>query len=168
MNIPALYHHCSVLPSHHNTWLNLTSPLFQHGGVLPALYRSDSLNINPSLDISALPASTKSVVVFLLDTDAPISARIHWICWDLPPTTQIQINEKRGVTGVNDFQLRQYVGPCVNNDTHKYLFVTFALSKFLSLPNSTLPYQVERIMEPYILAWGTILFFSPAQTRSHS
>lgn len=166
MNIPALYHHCSVLPSHHNAWLNLTSPLFQHGGVLPALYRSDRLNINPSLHISALPVSTKSLAVFLLDTDAPICARIHWICWDLPPTTQIQVNERRGVTGVNDFQLKQYIGPCVNNNSHKYLFVMFALSKLLSLPDSTSAFQVERIMEPYILAWGTILFFSPSPANS--
>jgi Raf kinase inhibitor-like YbhB/YbcL family protein len=161
MQLTTQYHHCSVLPAYHDTWLTIYSTVFSHGGVLPAIYRSDGLNTNPSLYINSLPDSTKSMAVFLLDTDAPISARVHWICWDLPPTTQIQTNESRGITGLNDFQLNKYTGPCVGNSMHKYLFIVFALNAMLHLPTDSTIATVERSMQPHVLAWGTILFFSP-------
>ena len=168
MQLTAQYHHCSVMPAYHKTWLTIHSKVFSHGGVLPAIYRSDGLNTNPSLYINSLPDSTKSIVLLLLDTDAPVSARVHWICWDLPPTTQIQPNECRGVTGFNDFQLNNYTGPCVGDSSHKYLFIVFALNALLHLPSTTPMAFVERSLQQHVLAWGTILFFSPpSPNRSH-
>jgi phosphatidylethanolamine-binding protein (PEBP) family uncharacterized protein len=150
MNLSLLYQSSTVLAPRQSEWLTILSPVFCHGGILPALYRSDGLNVNPSLEINKLPDSTKSVVLMLLDSDAPISARVHWVCWDLPPTT-----------GVNDFQLKKYVGPCVEEEDHKYYFMAFALDSLLHLPSFTSSIQVERSMMPHMLAVGSILFFSP-------
>lgn len=161
MNLSLLYQTPTMLKPLQNTWLIINSPHFIHGGILPALYRSSGLNVNPSLEINYLPSSTKSVVVMLLDADAPISARLHWICWDLPPTTQIKVNEKRGITGINDFQLKKYVGPCVDAGDHKYYFLAFALDSLLHLPSFTSSRQIERSMQQHILAMGSVLFFSP-------
>jgi Raf kinase inhibitor-like YbhB/YbcL family protein len=161
MNPSLLYQSATLLAPHQSAWLTIDSSVFRHGGILPALYRSEGMNVNPSLDIKVLPESTKSLVVMLLDADAPISARVHWICWDLPPTTQIQVNEKRGTTGVNDFQLKKYVGPCVQEVDHKYYFIAFALDSFLHLPSFTSSIQIERSMKPHMVAVGSILFFSP-------
>ena len=161
MNLTSLYQSAAVMPTIQSPWLQINSTVFQHGGVLPSLYRSDGLNINPALHIAALPGATKSLLLMLLDSDAPISARLHWICWDLPPTTQIQTNEKRGIAGINDFQLKKYVGPCGTENNHKYYFLAFALNSFLCLPDSTPKILVERSMESHVLAMGSILFFSP-------
>jgi hypothetical protein len=165
MNLSLLYQSSTVLAPRQSDWLTILSPVFCHGGILPALYRSDGLNVNPSLEIKKLPDLTKSVVLMLLDSDAPISARVHWICWDLPPTTQIQVNEKRGTTGINDFQLKKYVGPCVDKEDHKYYFMAFALDAILHLPSFTSSIQVERSMKPHMLALGSILFFSPPVSK---
>lgn len=154
------------LPSLTSSWLEIKSNVFCHGGLLPCLYRQDGLNVNPTLIIEALPQATRSVVVMLLDADAPIRARVHWICWDLPPTTQIQVNEKRGINGINDFSISSYVGPFGGPSSHKYYFIVYALDRLLCLPSTTSVYLVERMIQSYTLAWGTILFFSTSSHRS--
>ena len=141
-------------------WIGIESPAFKHGGLLPSLYRSERLNINPPLRLKDLPLATRSLAIMMSDVDVPIGPRLHWICWDLPPTTQIRANEIRGVSGVNDFQSSAYVGPCDGESSHKYFIRVYALDTFLNLPPNTRQYTIEKIMHPHVLAKGDMLFFS--------
>lgn len=142
------------------SWLSIESPAFRHGGILPSLYRSERLNINPPLRLNLLPSGTRSLAIIMADVDTPIAPRVHWICWDLPPTTQIRANEERGITGINDFQSSSYVGPCDGRASHKYFFRVFALDSLLNLPSLTRHHTVEKSILPHVLAKGDMLFFS--------
>lgn len=140
--------------------LSVQSSAFVSGGLLPALYRREGLNINPLLRIKYIPSSTRSIAVIMKDADAPVAPRVHWICWDLPPDEYIHLNEPRGTNGLNDFQLATYTGPCVCNPRHKYYFHIYALDQKLFLPPGTPSFKFFKLMSPHLIAEGSLLFFS--------
>ena len=142
--------------------LEIKSPAFFNGGLLPPAYRREGLNINPTLQVRFVPERTRSLAVVLKDVDAPVSPRIHWVCWDIPPSEWIQLNENRGINGANDFQLPSYTGPCVLNARHKYLFYIYALNSRVCLPANSPAYRFYKLIQPHVLASGTMLFFSVA------
>jgi Raf kinase inhibitor-like YbhB/YbcL family protein len=140
--------------------LKIMSNAFVSGGLLPTVFRHDGLNVNPLLRIQYLPHDCRSLAVVMKDADAPVAPRIHWICWDLPPSGWIHLNEMRGVNGLNDFQLPAYTGPCVCNSRHKYFFEVYALDKKLHLPKASPYFKFYKLMPEHLLAAGSILFFS--------
>lgn len=142
--------------------LDVRSPAFINGGILPPVYRREGLNMNPTLRVRFIPENTRSLAVILKDVDAPVSARIHWICWDIPAGEWIRLNENRGVHGLNDFQLPTYTGPCVLNARHKYFFDVYALKVRTCLPPNSPAYRFYKLIQPHVLASGSMLFFSVA------
>lgn len=140
--------------------LDIKSPAFVNGGLLPTVYRREGLNMNPGLKVQFIPSETRSLAVVLKDVDAPVSPRVHWVCWDIPVCEWIRLNENRGINGVNDFQLSSYTGPCVMNSRHKYFFYIYALNVRLCLPASSPSYRFFKLIQPHVLASGSLLFFS--------
>lgn len=140
--------------------LKIMSNAFVNGGILPVVYRHDGLNVNPLLRIQYLPHDCRSIAVVMKDADAPVAPRVHWVCWDLPPSEWIHLNEMRGTPGLNDFQMSTYTGPCVCSNRHKYFFEVFALNSKLHLPKATPYFKFYKIMPEHLMASGSILFFS--------
>jgi len=88
--------------------LDIKSPAFVNGGLLPTVYRREGLNMNPGLKVQFIPSETRSLAVVLKDVDAPVSPRIHWVCW----------------------------------------------------PASSPSYRFFKLIQPHVLASGSLLFFS--------
>ncbi|MBU2640075.1 MAG: YbhB/YbcL family Raf kinase inhibitor-like protein [Nanoarchaeota archaeon] len=132
--------------------LTLSSPDFQNNGKIPSKFTCQGDDINPELNIENIPLETKSLVLILDDPDAPSGSWIHWILFNIPPsTTKIQENSIVGEQGENSWSNRNYNGPCPPSGTHRYVFKLFALDIVLEIfsPDKK---KLENAMQERILA----------------
>src|SRR3989344_873103 len=117
--------------------MNLSSPAFEHHQPIPAKYTCDGENINPLLQFSDIPDSTKSLVLIMDDPDAPAGLWVHWTIWNIDPgTAEIAENSvpPGSIEGVTSFGKPGYGGPCPPSGTHRYFFKFFALDTKLDIP----------------------------------
>jgi Raf kinase inhibitor-like YbhB/YbcL family protein len=128
--------------------LNLSSPAFTANGAIPKKYTCQGEDVSPKLNISGVPAGTKSLILVVDDPDAPDPAApkrdfIHWIVFDLDPTT-VELPEALSTLpaqargGLNDWGKATYGGPCPPKGRHRYFFRIYALDKVLELNRPTL------------------------------
>lgn len=140
--------------------LSVSCSLFPAGGLLPYHYRYNASNTNPPLRIKGLPHQARSLLVLLEHRDAPLAARTHWICWDLPPILEIETNEQRGIHGRNDFLINGYTGPLCLPLHGSFCFVVFALRRSLHLPKGASRYAALRLLPAELLAIGELPFYA--------
>src|SRR5216117_551699 len=67
--------------------LQLTSPAFVEGKEIPGQYTCQGKDVSPPLKWSGVPTGVKSLVLIIDDPDAPVGTWVHWVLFDLPPTT---------------------------------------------------------------------------------
>lgn len=123
--------------------LILSSPAFVSNGPIPKKHTCQGDNVSPELRIHGVPAGTKSLVIVVDDPDAPDPAApkrdwIHWIVFDLPPTTLVlpegvSVLPAPGRVGLNDWGNPTYGGPCPPIGRHRYIFRVYAIDKVLGL-----------------------------------
>ncbi|HAT03409.1 MAG TPA: hypothetical protein DCS29_01360 [Candidatus Magasanikbacteria bacterium] len=118
----------SVIQQH----MQLTSPAFQHEGLIPSKYTCDGQDINPSLTISSVPEGAKSLALIVDDPDAPGGTWVHWVVWNIDPGIGIIAeNSKPGLEGVTSLGQTGWGGPCPPSGTHRYYFKLYALDTLL-------------------------------------
>ncbi|HKE59604.1 MAG TPA: YbhB/YbcL family Raf kinase inhibitor-like protein, partial [Pyrinomonadaceae bacterium] len=145
--------------------IQLTSPAFTQGGAIPAQYTCDGANISPPVAWSNLPPNTKAVALTVDDPDAPLKTWVHWVVYDLPPTTtQLGENLKAGDTlpaggkqGTNDFRKLSYGGPCPPSGVHRYFFKLYALDQPTALKPGANEDDLMQAMDGHILARGELM-----------
>jgi Raf kinase inhibitor-like YbhB/YbcL family protein len=137
----------------------LTSSAFQHMGFIPRQYTCDGANLNPPLDITAVPEGTQSLVLIMDDPDVPLYIRPdgmwdHWVVFNIPPTTATITagKEPQGVHGVGTGNNTKYYGPCPPEGEHRYCFKLYALDTLLTLAEKATRHEVEHAMQAHILA----------------
>jgi Raf kinase inhibitor-like YbhB/YbcL family protein len=143
--------------------LDLTSPDFSSGAVIPKQFTCDGADLSPALQWKAPPSGTLSLVLITDDPDAPVGTWVHWVLFDLPPTLrslpqnfpkdpQAADNSRQGT---NDFAKIGYNGPCPPpGKPHRYFFKLYALNTKLNLKTGATKKDVERAMQGHILARG--------------
>ncbi len=134
--------------------MKLNSTAFDNNQFIPAKYTCDGDNVNPPLIISAIPAETKSLVLVVDDPDAPAGDWVHWLLWNISPTTSEIVENsvpEGAVVGLTDFGENKYGGPCPPSGTHHYQFKLYALDTMLDLPTSTRKSQLESALQGHIL-----------------
>ncbi len=136
--------------------LVVTSPAFENNKSIPRMYTCDGEDVNPPLNIKALPEGTKSLVVIVDDPDAPMGTWEHWNVWNIAPTNKINENSIPGTEGLNDFGKHSYGGPCPPSGVHRYFFKVYALDTELSLPINSRKKDIEKALSKHVL----YLFFS--------
>lgn len=133
--------------------MQLTS-VFSNNQVIPSKFTCDGENVNPELNITGLPANTKSLSLIVDDPDAPGGDFVHWVMWNVGPET-LQIKEKTmptgAVMGKNDFGNNNYGGPCPPDKTHRYQFKVYALDVKLNLAASAGKQELLAAMNGHIL-----------------
>jgi Raf kinase inhibitor-like YbhB/YbcL family protein len=136
--------------------MNLSSPDFTDGQVIPRKFASDGIDINPQLDISQLPAQTRSLVLLVDDPTPPSGRWVHWLVYDIPPTTSIYRKNTLGTAGLSDFHTTDYSGPRPPEHRHSYRFTIYALDTLLHLQPKCHFNQVNEAMQTHIIAHATI------------
>ena len=137
--------------------LMVSSPAFEHGGVIPSKYTCEGQNISPELVIKDIPKEAKSLVLIMDDPDAPGKTFDHWIMWNIPPHESIMENRAPGVQGKNGKGTNKYIGPCPPTGLHHYYFKVYALDRMLDLPAGSDKSAVEAAMHDYVISSGQLV-----------
>jgi len=140
--------------------LKITSRAFSPGGKIPQKYTCDGSNVNPPLEIDNIPKATKSLALIADDPDAPGRTWVHWLAWNINPTTR-EISEssvpQNAVEGTTDFGDAKYGGPCPPSGSHRYYFKVYALDTTLALSSSSRKPALEKAMAGHMLAQGSLI-----------
>jgi len=146
--------------------LQVTSPAFIEGKEIPVEYTCQGKDISPALKWSGVPTVAKSLVLIADDPDAPMGTWVHWVVFDLPPTTteltqdtpKSQHLPGGAKHGLNDFKKLGYGGPCPPpGKPHRYFFKLYALDKLLDLKPGATKDDVVKAMEGHVLAEGQLM-----------
>lgn len=147
-------------PKQGQPMLRLQSSAFDANHEIPTRYTCEGEDISPPLSWEGAPPGTESLALIVDDPDAPDPAAprrtwVHWLVYNLPPTTQSLDASASlppgALEGVNDFQKTSYGGPCPPIGRHRYFFKLYALDEKLSLmrPNKA---QLVEAMQGHVLA----------------
>lgn len=145
--------------------ITVESPAFKYGEFIPSIYTCDDINISPPLKWSGIPEGTKSIALICDDPDAPIGDWVHWVLYNIPPTTNElkenipaeKILKDGSIHGLNDWKKYGYGGPCPPSGVHRYYFKIFALDVKLNLNPGATKKQLLDAMRGHILAQGELM-----------
>lgn len=143
----------------------LTSPAFKEGEWIPRQFTCDDRDVSPALVWSEPPSGTVTLALIVDDPDAPVGTWVHWILFNLPPTTRelpgniapeatLAFGERHGK---NSWGRLGYGGPCPPGGTHRYFFKLYALDIMLDVASGATQYQVEQAMQGHILDMAQLM-----------
>jgi len=144
----------------------LTSPAFVHRAAIPQSHTCDGADTSPPLAWTEPPNETRSLALIVDDPDAPVGTWVHWVLYNLPPTTRalpahlptVERLPDGSHQGVNDFRRMGYGGPCPPaGPAHRYFFKLYALDIALDLPPKATKAQLERAMTGHLLAHAELI-----------
>ncbi|MFM7314660.1 MAG: YbhB/YbcL family Raf kinase inhibitor-like protein [Cyanobium sp.] len=135
-----------------NGVFRLESPAFADGGLIPAMYTGEALNLSPPLHWHGAPAGTRSYALVMDDPDAPAGPWVHWLLFNIPAqlerlpagldrAPELPNGARQGCCwGVDSFDRLGYQGPLPPaGRAHRYRFRLHALDGLLELaPGCTL------------------------------
>lgn len=141
--------------------LQIKIPAFKNGEEIPAIYSCKGKNINPSIEISNIPANTQALILVMDDPDAPGKTFIHWLLYIPLQKDKFIIRENEvpinSVIGKNSAGTLQYFGPCPPSGLHHYYFKVYALDILLSLPNGFSKEEMDQQINKHVLARGSYM-----------
>jgi Raf kinase inhibitor-like YbhB/YbcL family protein len=117
--------------------LDITSPAFEHGSPIPALYTPDGDDVSPPLSWADVPGGALQLALIVHDPDAPVTRGFtHWVVYGIRPDIG-GIPEGGApdyVQGTNDMDNVGYNGPAppMGHGTHNYYFHLYALDTELN------------------------------------
>ncbi|MFW6285771.1 MAG: YbhB/YbcL family Raf kinase inhibitor-like protein [Nanoarchaeota archaeon] len=139
--------------------MEIKSNSFKENCYIPSKYTCQGDDINPSLIIRDIPKNTKSLAIIVDDPDAPQKTFVHWIIWNIKPQKEIKESffSANTSSGINDFGVNKYKGPCPPNGVHRYFFKVYALNKMLDLNQETNKKDLEDAMQNHIIQKAQIM-----------
>ncbi len=66
--------------------MELKSPVFDRGKLIPKVYTRQGKDISPPLEWSGSPEGTRSFALICDDPDAPLLTWVHWVYYNIPAT----------------------------------------------------------------------------------
>jgi len=158
--------------------IQLSSPAFPEGGMIPKTFTCDGSDRSPPLEWSGVPTSARALALICDDPDAPGGTWSHWVVFNLPPQIKairegVPADESipeastegsqpgveklpKARQGKNDFGKTGYGGPCPPSGTHRYFFRLYALDTRLELGPTATRAEVFKAIERHILAEGRL------------
>ena len=145
--------------------MTLTSAAFAQGQAIPSTYTCEGRDISPPLAWAEPPTGTKSFALISDDPDAPGKTWVHWVVYNLPPSTRelpaaFAAEQQRPdgtQQGMTDFGRIGYGGPCPPSGTHRYFFTLYALDTPVSLPPGATKAHIAAAMKGHILAQAQLM-----------
>jgi Raf kinase inhibitor-like YbhB/YbcL family protein len=146
--------------------MKITSTVFADNGAIPAVHTCEGHDRAPPLQFGGVPAGAKSLALIVDDPDAPDPAApkmtwVHWVVYDLPPSTS-GLPEGGALPagardGLNDWKRIGYGGPCPPVGRHRYFFKLYALDTTLSFAHPPTKQQLEQAMKGHVLAHAELI-----------
>lgn len=140
--------------------VNLTSPDFPlNPGPLPVDLGCAGAGRPPSMTWSDPPPTTRSLVVEMVDTEAPNGVFAHWLVYDIPSgarslTPPLPSNAAQGRNGFGGFG---YGPPCPpKGQTHIYLLLIYATNLDPTLPSGLTRDQLESRFKDHVIGMGQL------------
>ena len=138
--------------------MRVTSPSFGHNERIPRKHTCDGEDVSPALELADVPAGAQSLAVINDDPDAPVGTWVHWVEYDIAPTTLIPEAAKAvGTEGRNSWGSLGFRGSCPPSGTHRYVFKLYALDTTLELAPGASKEQVLAAMEGHVLAQAELV-----------
>lgn len=146
--------------------MSLTSPAFADGQRMLSRYTCEGDDVSPPLRWSGVPEGAKSLALICHDPDAPGGEWVHWLLYNLPPSTsELPEGLSRAETlpsgarqGRNGFGRTGYGGPCPpKGSVHRYFFTLYALDKAPSLRPGATKEDLLREMKGHVLAEARLM-----------
>jgi len=147
----------------------LSSSSFDDQGSIPRKYTCEGGEVTPSLSWSGAPGATKSFVVIVDDPDAPDpkapkTTWVHWVLYDIPPTTTKLSEGTTSKTlppgareGLNDWKRTGYGAPCPPTGRHRYFHKVYALDVLLGDMGHPTKAVVENAMKGHVIAQAQLV-----------
>jgi Raf kinase inhibitor-like YbhB/YbcL family protein len=146
-----------AFPTSEDGMMRLNSSAFDDQGPIPVVYTCDGEDISPPLSIDGLPVDTGSLLLTVIDPDAPAGDWVHWVVFDVVPTSQIAAGVSGlGTPGVNSWGRNGYGGPCPPSGSHRYVFRVLALDSMLGLPAGSALQGVLDAASDHVLEQATL------------
>ena len=145
--------------------INLTSPSFNEGELIPSKYTCDGKNISPALKWDKPSNEIKRFALIVEDPDSPGGTFVHWIIYNIPANvtsfqedvTPIKNIPDEVLIGTNNFGHIGYGGPCPPSGTHRYYFRIYGLNSAVHLEAGAEKGDLMRAMQKYIIAEGELM-----------
>ena len=142
--------------------LHVESPTFAANAEIPKRHTCEGPDVPPALAWSGVPKSAKSLALIVDDPDAPDPAApkttwVHWVLYDLPPTTAGLAEGASWLpegtrVGANDWKRARWNGPCPPIGRHRYFFKLYALDTTLGDLHEPTKAQLEAAMQRHVIA----------------
>lgn len=144
--------------------LTLTSPSFAPNEEIPIKHTCEGADVSPPLGWSDVPAGTRSLVLVVVDPDAPDpraprTTWVHWVAYEIPATTTALAEGASptampagALEGRNDWKQPGWRGPCPPVGRHRYFFKLYALDVGLADAAITTRADLDRAMAGHVLA----------------
>lgn len=139
--------------------MHITSPAFVDGGNIPNKFTCDGEGAAPSLHWDGVPEGTRSLALIVDDPDARKSTWVHWVVYNLPPTSLGLPGGSKGgelpsgaQVGTNDWHHAEWAGPCPPSGRHRYFFKLYALDTVLPELGHASKAEVLAAMRGHVLA----------------
>jgi Raf kinase inhibitor-like YbhB/YbcL family protein len=145
----------------------LMSSDFADGQKIPRALTCEGSDLSPALSWTGVPAGTKSLALVVDDPDAPDPKApkmvwVHWILYNLPPsTTRLEQGVQRlpdGTReGLNDWKRTGYGGPCPPIGRHRYFHTLYALDAVLPDLKHPTKAALETALKPHVLGKAVLM-----------
>ena len=145
--------------------MQISSPAFDEGAMIPPKYTCDDLDISPPIKWSEAPEGKKTFALICDDPDAPMCTWVHWVIYNIPADSN-ELAENLPATenlpdgslqGRNDFGRIGYGGPCPPGGTHRYFFKLYALDVKLDVTAGMTKSELLSAVEGHVLAEGQLM-----------
>jgi Raf kinase inhibitor-like YbhB/YbcL family protein len=139
--------------------LTVHSSAFANNASIPARYTCSGADVSPPIGWSGVPTDTQSLALTIIDPDAPGKPFVHWVTFNLPPSST-DVPEggplpQGAVEGRNGFGSNGYGGPCPPpGSAHHYHFKLYALDTVVSLRSGASEAALEDAIKGHVLATG--------------
>ncbi len=147
----------------------LSSPAFDAGGEIPAVFTCEGPDLSPALDWTGVPEQAQSLVLIVDDPDAPDpkapkTTWVHWVLYNIPKTARglPQAVAARALPagtreGTNDWKRTGYGGPCPPIGRHRYFHKLYALDVVLPDLGTATKADVLAAMKGHVLAQAELV-----------
>jgi hypothetical protein len=137
--------------------MQIKSAAFEANTPIPAQYTGDVSDVSPPLTFEEVPEGTRSLALIVDDPDAPRGDFVHWLLYDLPPSTTALAEGGKlpsgAKVGMNDFGREDYGGPAPPpGKPHRYFFKLYALDSPVELGPGATKDELEKAMRGHIVA----------------